>query len=323
MQKSLRKFIDIFSKNNRECVFCAFLAILFISGGIFEAGARKRSRSYENYVERYRKIAVEQRKKYGIPASITLAQGLLESGAGQSRLAREANNHFGIKCGGTWKGKTIKHDDDKKKECFRKYKKVEDSYEDHSRFLKRKRYEPLFEYKITDYKNWAKGLRKCGYATDRKYPEKLISIIELYGLARYDKDGFENDDKLVNDAEMRVEVRVEFGREVHLCGKLKYVIATEGDSYEKIARQCGLKSDKLRSINDVEDTCDELVVGEIVHLKKKNKKYAGKGKYYEVKKGETLYSISQKLGVQLKQLQKRNNLDKTSVIMPGDRLKVK
>ena len=323
MQKSFRKFIDIFSKNNRESVFCAFLVTLFIFGSVCKVEAQKRSQSYEDYIERYGSLAVEHRKKYGIPASITLAQGLLESGAGQSRLAREANNHFGIKCGSGWEGKSIKHDDDRRKECFRKYKKVEDSYEDHSRFLKRKRYEPLFKHKVTDYKSWAYGLRKCGYATDRKYPEKLISIIERYNLHRFDKRESKKTDDLINNDDLQAKAEIECGRLVYCRGKLRYVIACEGDSYESISQQFGLKTKNLLSINEVSECDNALSPGMIVHLKKKSKKYSNKGKYYEVKKGETPYSISQKLGIQLKQLLKRNKLDEDAEIMPGDRLKVK
>ena len=164
----MRKYIDIFSKNNQESVLNVILAILLVCVVNISIEAQNRSRAYENYIKKYKDIAIEQQKKHGVPASITLAQGLLESAAGQSRLAQEANNHFGIKCGNEWGGKTIKHDAETGKECFRKYKDVEDSYEDHSKFLKRKRYESLFKLKSTDYKNWAKGLRRCGYATDPK-----------------------------------------------------------------------------------------------------------------------------------------------------------
>ena len=271
MKKYLCKFIDIFSKNNRECFFYAILTLFILPAGFCSINAQKRSKAYENYIERYYKISVEHRKKYGIPASITLAQGLLESGAGQSRLAREANNHFGIKCGNSWTGKTIKHDDDKKKECFRKYKKAEDSYTDHSKFLKRKRYESLFKYKVTDYKSWAKGLRKCGYATDKKYADKLIKIIEEYKLYRFDSD-----DDIVYDADVSVKVKTEKGRNVYYRGKLKYIISTQGDSYESIANQFGIKLEKLFLFNDLKGDDKFLESDVIIHLKKKQKKYVKK-----------------------------------------------
>ncbi len=140
-----------------------------------------------NYIEKYRSIAISEMKKYKIPASITLAQGLLESGMGYGRLAIEANNHFGIKCHSKWKGKKIYHDDDKRQECFRKYKNPSESFRDHSLFLvNRERYSFLFNLKTKDYKGWAKGLKKAGYATDPKYPEKLISLIERFDLKKFD-----------------------------------------------------------------------------------------------------------------------------------------
>lgn len=146
----------------------------------------KTNRTYWAYIDKYKNMAMEQQQKYRIPASITLAQGLLESGAGQSRLAREANNHFGIKTPGGWTGPYILVDDDRPKEKFRKYKSVRDSYEDHSLFLLKPRYKRLFTYKITDYKSWARGLKACGYATSPTYAQSLIRIIEMYSLHQFD-----------------------------------------------------------------------------------------------------------------------------------------
>lgn len=140
------------------------------------------------YISKYAPIAMTEMKKSKIPASVTLAQGILESGNGVSQLALKSNNHFGVKCHKGWKGKSVKHDDDKKQECFRKYKEPESSYKDHSEFLKtRSRYDFLFKLKKDDYKGWAKGLKKAGYATDKKYPNKLITLIETYNLDHYDK----------------------------------------------------------------------------------------------------------------------------------------
>ena len=156
----------------------AFLCVILCSAECAEV----RSSAYVAYIERWKATALDQQAKYGIPASITLAQGLLESGAGQSDLATLANNHFGIKCHSDWQGGTYHKDDDQRDECFRSYARAEDSFRDHSLFLKRKRYESLFAYKVTDYKAWAKGLKECGYATDPKYPQKLIQIIETYEL---------------------------------------------------------------------------------------------------------------------------------------------
>ncbi len=142
--------------------------------------------STEDYIAFFKAVAIHEMKLYGIPASITLAQGILESGSGKGRLARQANNHFGIKCH-DWTGPRIYHDDDRAQECFRKYNDPSQSYRDHSLFLaKRKRYADLFKHKITDYKAWARGLKRAGYATDPQYPKKLISLIERYKLYRYD-----------------------------------------------------------------------------------------------------------------------------------------
>ena len=150
-----------------------FIAIMAIAN----LNAQKNA-TYVAYIEQYSEIAMVEQARHQIPASITIAQALLESGAGKSQLAQESNNHFGIKCHSNWDGEKVYHDDDKKGECFRKYNKVIDSYEDHSAFLKRERYQTLFTYKITDYKSWAYGLKAAGYATDPKYPSKLIKIIE-------------------------------------------------------------------------------------------------------------------------------------------------
>ena len=161
---------------------CLLILLLFSS---FLAVAQSKT---ENYISKYSSAAVAEMERYGIPASITLAQGILESGNGESRLAVKGKNHFGIKCHSNWNGKTIIEDDDEKGECFRKYSKVSDSYRDHSLFLtERGRYSFLFEYKKTDYKKWAKGLKKAGYATNPKYPTLLIDLIERYDLGRFDK----------------------------------------------------------------------------------------------------------------------------------------
>ena len=160
-------------------VLCAFA---------FSAQAQRRNQRYQEYIERYSPLAVEQMRVHKIPASITLAQGLLESGAGYSELARKSNNHFGIKCGGRWNGPSVRHDDDARQECFRAYGNPVESYEDHSLFLKRgARYAFLFDLDITDYKGWARGLKKAGYATDPSYANRLITIVEDYELYKYDR----------------------------------------------------------------------------------------------------------------------------------------
>lgn len=169
----------------RHKIQILFLVLIFT--GVAVAQTTKKNSTYQEYIDKYKFIAVRQMYEYNIPASITIAQGLFESGAGQSNLAKMSNNHFGIKCGGDWTGESITYDDDSKGECFRKYATVLESYEDHSKFLKgRSRYAKLFDLKRTDYKGWANGLKQCGYATNPKYASMLINLIELYELDKLD-----------------------------------------------------------------------------------------------------------------------------------------
>lgn len=169
--------------------------VLFLLLFSFQLSAQNMTRN--EYIDKYKDEAIYQMKKYKIPASITLAQGILESGDGNSELAKKSNNHFGIKCHSDWEGERVYHDDDKKNECFRKYNKVRDSYDDHSEFLLRPRYASLFEYALTDYKSWAKGLKKAGYATNPYYAKHLIKIIEENELHKLDDEVEVESDKLI------------------------------------------------------------------------------------------------------------------------------
>lgn len=184
-----------------------FLLIILcaVSFGSVYLRAQTQNENYVAYIEKYKKEAQHQQKKHGIPASITLAQGLLESGAGKSELATKANNHFGVKCAGDWTGGTYHHDDETKGECFRSYKHAEESYEDHSLFLLRPRYKALFDLALTDYKGWAHGLKQCGYATDPGYATKLIKIIEDYDLARFVHEAVSGDVKKGKGAQKKTE----------------------------------------------------------------------------------------------------------------------
>lgn len=318
--KYLRKYIDIFSKCNRYSAICKLFIVSILSVG-YAFNANSQQKVFQNYVKKYKDVAIKHQKKYGIPASITLAQGLLESQAGQSYLAVNGNNHFGIKHTSDWNGKKIRHKD-KSKGWFRKYDKAEDSFKDHALFLKRKRYEPLFKLKTTDYKGWAKTLRKCGYATDPKYPQKLIGIIERYELHRFDKDnGKGNDDDIYFEEEATIAAE-STPHTVIKKGNLKYVKARYGDTYESISKEFDIKKKKLLEYNDLKKD-RQLEADDFVYLQEKGKKSAETAKYYTVRRGETLYSISQKLGIQLKHLLKKNDLDKDDKIKPGETLKVK
>ena len=260
--------------------------------------SQTRNKQYEDYIKKYRELAVEEMKKYHIPASITLAQGLLESGAGQSTLARKSNNHFGIKCGSDWTGKTVSHDDDARGECFRAYKHPKESFEDHSKFLAgRSRYASLFKLKITDYKGWARGLKKAGYATNPRYADQLIGIIELYGLHQYDtKDGLKWMKENPNP------------HQPYIANGLVYIVVRAGDSWKSISKEFNVSQSKLRKYNDLYKGY-ALQVGDILYLEKKNKKADKEHIVHVLRAGESMYSISQKYGIRLKNLYKLNKMD--------------
>lgn len=276
----------------------------------------RRNQQYEAYIEKFYRLAQEHQQRYGIPASITLAQGLLESGAGTSELSRKANNHFGIKCH-EWDGATIHY----KRDCYRKYRNAEESYRDHSEFLLRDRYQNLFKLKLTDYKGWARGLKKYGYATDPSYAEKLINIIELYDLNRFVKKTKRIEKK--EDDTDETAYRIATPRHaVYRSWGLLYVEAFEGDTYQNIAADFGFSPKELARYNDSK-TDITLSAGDIVYLEKKNKKAAEGFNLHVVKEGETLLDISQLYGIQLKHLAKRNKMRRDATLSPGDTLKLR
>ena len=282
-------------------LFCAFI----LSMSLLPLFAQGRQDSYERYIALYHELAQEQQRLHGIPASITLAQGLLESAAGESKLAVVARNHFGVKCH-DWEGDAVKY----KGDCYRMYESVMESYEDHSQFLLRSRYEPLFELKITDYKGWAKGLKKYGYAEDPKYPQKLISIIERYNLQQYVK-GVKKGKK-----PQSVEPEVVILRDIFRAWGLLYVLADEGDTYACIAADTGFDAMELAKYND-HDHKAVLHAGEIVYLEKKKIK-ADKGyEQHVVKEGETFRSIAQLYGIDAKRLARRNKMRYTDTLQEG------
>ena len=299
----------------KRCIFCLFatlFALLSVS-----AADLVWSKQYQDYFERYHEVAIEQMVMHRIPASITLAQGVLESAAGRSELAVKGNNHFGIKCNG-WTGRKAYHDDDERNECFRAYGSAYESYEDHSRFLTGSpRYQKLFQLKLTDYKGWAKGLKACGYATSPTYAKKLIQIIELYELYQYDK--VKDFDKFrVN------QVRCGILRQVYMFNKNYYVLARRGDTFRTIAADVDVSYRKLAKYNE-RDKDDTLEEGERVWLKKKRKNAPKeyRGRFHTVAAGESMYTISQRYGIRLKNLYKLNDLTPDYVIQVGDRLKLR
>lgn len=304
----------------------------------------QQNQDYRVYISQYEEIAVSEMYRSGIPASITLAQGLLESGAGKSQLAVKSNNHFGIKCHNGWQGGRVYHDDDAKGECFRKYADPEESYRDHSDFLRyRDRYRFLFDYELTDYKSWAYGLKQAGYATDPRYPAKLIDLIEKYELYKYDTRKpsvtvtartHEQETVAPPPPPSQIEqvVRMEQGRretfrfsltrEIFTQNGVPFIYVVEGETLESIARANGLFVRELLKFNDLKGRVD-LKAGTVVYLQKK-KKSAVKGlEMHVIEKGETLRSIAQRYGVRMKSLCKINGLDNPDMIREGDIIRLR
>ncbi len=328
----------------------------------------------KEYIEKYKHIAIRQMNQYGIPASIIMAQACLESGNGNSRLAVKANNHFGIKCH-NWNGKRIYHDDDRRGECFRKYNEAEDSFKDHSEFLKNgRRYQSLFDLKKSDYKAWAHGLKAAGYATDPQYAKMLIEIIEKNELYKLDGElislkenrKLEKERAKANKANRKAEkalrkeqkraakagsataavgaaanavtgavntaaavdasplYRYSLDRPIYKNNGVPYIVATGTETYAAIAKEYNLFTRELLKFNDLQESTtvgikiDEkspILSGTIVYLEAKKKR--GEKSAYVVQPGESLYEISQKLGIKLLQLYKLNSMKYGSEVEPG------
>lgn len=284
----------------------------------------KWNQRYQAYINQYRDLAIEQMLKFKIPASITLAQGLLESGAGYSELATKGNNHFGIKCHG-WTGRKTYHDDDEAQECFRAYNNVYESYEDHSLLLSRQpRYRSLFSLDGDDYKGWAHGLKKCGYATSPTYAQKLIGIIELYKLQQYDKA--KKYDRFMESRTYKDNPSAKGGilHPIHRYNKNYYIVVKQGDTFRSLGKELGLSYRKIAKYNE-RNKRDKLVVGEAIYLKKKQKKAdkTYKNRPHTVKPGESMYSIAQYYGMRVKSLYKKNGLSPDYVPKVGDKLRVR
>ncbi len=301
-----------------------FLLFFFALTASFAAAQMKWNQRYQTYINQYRDLAIQQMLRYNIPASITLAQGLLESGAGYSELATRGNNHFGIKCHG-WTGRKSYHDDDESQECFRAYDNVYESYEDHSVLLSTQpRYKSLFSLGKTDYKGWARELKRCGYATSPTYAQKLIGIIELYKLHEYDKAT--KYDRFMEQRSYKDTKAAKGGmlHPIHAYNKNYYIVAREGDTFKSIGEELGLSYRKIARYNE-RNKNDRLTPGETIYLKKKQKKAEKvyKNRPHVVKAGDSMYSIAQYYGIRLKSLYKKNGLSPDYKIKVGDRLKVR
>lgn len=284
----------------------------------------------EEYIDRYHKIAIDHMERYGIPASITLAQGILESDCGNSRLSRSSNNHFGIKCKKSWTGDRVYHDDDEKGECFRAYPSVEESYEDHAEFLDNSpRYDSLFAYSSSDYRSWARGLKAAGYATAPDYAERLVKIIEANKLYLFDKDNGAalyaashtvkepseehfsvqpaDNDSGVDPDNYRVTINAHKGYNVYSTNGTFYVLAKQDDTYENIGEKFQVSAANLRRFNDVDKGVNPIE-GEPVYINRKQRSWSGEASTHTALEGETLYTLSQHYGITEKSLRKINSI---------------
>ncbi|SJZ33074.1 glucosaminidase domain-containing protein [Porphyromonas cangingivalis] len=283
---------------------------------------------YNDYINRYAPLALDQQRKHGIPASIKLAQGILESGAGKSKLAKEANNHFGIKCHRSWTGGRSYHNDDLPNECFRAYDTVEESFLDHSYFLKQKRYQRLFKLKITDYKGWARGLQECGYATNKGYANALIKLIEDNRLYLIDKENpkrlytYDAPSKSVapqpKKQQPKKEKRGVHGeRPAYIGNELLYTIVQQGETLADIAREMEMSERKLAKHNDFPEGYP-LTPGDIVYLQPKRSKAVPPHYEHVVKVGESIHQIAQTYGIKISALYALNRLSEEYVPNEGD-----
>ena len=274
----------------------AFILLLFTA---FHSLASEQDNRME-YVENYSSYAIQNMRMYRIPASITLAQGILESGSGKSELARKSNNHFGIKCSSHWSGEKTYHDDDAKNECFRAYKSVLESYNDHSKFLtSNNRYSNLFTLPIDDYRSWAKGLSKAGYATNPNYASRLISIIEDLKLYSFD-EGIKHPRPMQEYASTQ-------SHKVHSLNDLNIVKAKNGDTYYKLAKRFGLTLRQIHKYNNTKQYNQELLkTDDIVYLEPKRFR-SKKNKFIVLSKNSSPIEISQVQGIRLNSLMRKNH----------------
>ena len=302
---------------------------LFIVTITFYLTAFSQKITRQEYINQWQLLAIEEMNRSGIPASITMAQGILESGDGNSELSRKSNNHFGIKCKKGWKGGKVYYDDDAKNECFRKYRTVEESYIDHTNFLmENPRYGSLFNLKPTDYKGWAKGLKKAGYATAHDYHTRLIKIIEDNKLYRLDKKMSFNE--LATFEQQTVGTGISKSMTLNPYNQhdlvkfngIKAVVVQAGDTYEMIAQELGLSDWELYKFNDQRPGY-RPVPNEIVYVKPKKNKASKNKLTHKVGQGETMHYISQMYGIKLKPLYKRNRMKAGQQPRPGTTIQLR
>jgi len=285
--------------------------LFFITAGL----TLQAQMSREQYIQKYQLLVIEEMGRSGIPASIKMAQAVLESGNGNSELSRKSNNHFGIKCKNTWKGAKVYYDDDERGECFRKYKSVEESYIDHTNFLMaNSRYAFLFTLPPNDYKGWAKGLKEAGYATARHYDKSLVKIIEDHQLYRLDDKQTIHPlaanatnvpaNKGISD---KMVINPLHARKVIKINDLDAVVAREGDSYEILAQALGLEAWEIYKFND-HGGAYRPKPNEVVYVEPKKRRAPKNQELHTVSEGETMHFISQRYGLKLKPLYRRNRM---------------
>ena len=328
-------------------IFSCFCTLLTAS-----AQSRQTRQTREEYIARYKHIAIDQMERYGIPASITMAQGILESDSGNSLLSRSSNNHFGIKCKKDWRGRKVYHDDDAKGECFRAYDSVEDSYDDHAEFLDQQpRYDSLFRYSSDDYRSWARGLKACGYATAPDYAERLVKIIEdaklylldrpngdrLYAQHRHeqkDPDEWFSSQSSVQAAvsttegvdidNYRVSVSTHQGYNIYATNGVHYILAKENDSFEQLSKAFRISAKNLRKFNDLKDPTAQPMTGEVIYIARKKSRWEGAEQFHTCRAGETAYAVGQRYALRTKAVEKLNKLKKhPEALAEGNQIRIK
>ncbi len=308
----------------KKAINLTFIAIITLSAAPSYGQQHRITR--QEYIKKYKDIAIAHQQKYGIPASITMAQGILESDSGNSLLSRGSNNHFGIKCKSHWTGRTFTYTDDAPDECFRAYGSVEESYADHADFLESSpRYGSLFDLSTTDYEGWAKGLKRAGYATAPDYAERLIKLIEDNKLYQLDTKGGRGEyaeahveerlieerlagegAKAVDPNSYRVSISSYNGYNLYRTNVCLYTVAKDGDSFETLAARFELSPKRLRRNNDMKS--GSLVAGDVVYLERKGSEWGGNSHSHEVAAGETMRIMSQMYGVRERSLRSLNGM---------------
>ncbi len=303
--------------------FFFILYFITLSFSLMAQSSVKMTRA--DYTQAYKDLAIKEMLRTGVPASITLAQGMLESDDGNSSLAIRANNHFGIKCHDDWSGKKIYHDDDERRECFRKYKSVYESYEDHSDFLRSgSRYSFLFELEPVDYKGWANGLKKAGYATNPEYAYKLIGIIEDNDLHQYDLIALDGGElqALKKRQGIKPSQQNQLTRKIFERNRIDYIVLQEGDTYESLEKELGLLPFEIFKYNDL-NRDSMLYTGREIYLQPKRLRAARGNSWHIVKQGETMFDISQMYGVRLDRLYIMNHMDRGTEPVPDQKISLR